>query len=107
MADNSKPKALTKSAIFQELATATNLTKKQVGEVFDALTALIKKQLSRKGAGVFTLPGLLKLRRAETKAKPARQGKDPRTGQPITIPAKKAGVTVRARALKSLKEMVK
>jgi DNA-binding protein HU-beta len=100
-------KALTKSAMFQELATATGLTKKQVTEVFDALTDLIKKQLGKKGPGILTLPGLLKLRRVATKAKPARQGKNPLTGEAITIKAKPAGVSVRARALKNLKEMVK
>ena len=100
------PKALTKSAIFQELATATGLSKKAIGEVFDALTALIKKQMGKKGPGLFTFPGLVKLTRKVTKPKPARPGKNPATGAAIIIPAKPAGVTVRARALKPLKEMV-
>ena len=46
---NTKAKSMTKSAIFQELATKTNLNKKQIGEVFDALIDLIKKQLAKKG----------------------------------------------------------
>jgi len=107
MADNGKPKAMTKAAIYQELATTTNLSKKQVSEVFDALTALIKKQLGKKGAGVFTVPGLLKLTRKATPPRPARMGKNPQTGEPVQIKAKPASVTVRARALKALKDMVK
>ena len=42
MADNKAPKAeggkaMTKSAIYQELADSSKLTKKQVAEFFDAL----------------------------------------------------------------------
>jgi nucleoid DNA-binding protein len=102
-----KPKALTKSAIYQEVAGSTGLAKKDVGSILDALTDLIKRQLGKKGPGIFTVPGLLKLRRVETKKKEARQGKNPLTGETIMIPAKPAGVTVRARVLKALKETVK
>lgn len=102
-----KPKAMTKSALFQEISTATQLSKKQVTAVFDSLTEVIKAQLGKKGPGLFTVPGLLKLRRVATKAKPARQGISPLTKQPIMIKAKPAGVSVRARALKGLKEMIK
>jgi nucleoid DNA-binding protein len=102
-----KVKSMTKSAIFQELAAATKLSKKQVSEVFDALVELIKKQLKKAGPGVVTLPGLLKLRRVETKAKPQRAGKNPLTGAAIVIPAKPASKTVRARVLKAVKDWVK
>jgi nucleoid DNA-binding protein len=61
MADN-KMKKMTKTGLYQELAGVTKLTKKQVGEVFDALTAVIRKELGKKGPGEFTLPGLLKLK---------------------------------------------
>src|SRR5262249_25199092 len=99
--------AMTKAAIYHELATTTGLSKRQVSDVFDALTGLIKKQLGKKGTGIFTMPGLLKLTRKATPAKPARMGKNPQTGAPVQIKAKPAGVTVRARALKALKDMVK
>jgi nucleoid DNA-binding protein len=38
---------------------------------------------------------------------PARQGRNPKTGEPMTIAAKPARTVVKAQALKSLKEMVK
>jgi nucleoid DNA-binding protein len=104
---NTKAKSMTKSAIFQELATKTNLSKKQIGEVFDALADLIQKQLAKKGPGVFTIPGMLKLTRKDVPPKPPRQGINPQTRETVMYPAKPASVTVRARALKALKDTVK
>jgi hypothetical protein len=75
--------------------------------VFDALTNVIKRELGKKGPGLFTVPGLLKLRlvrKAATKAKP---GKNPFTGQAIMIKAKPARNVVRARPLKALSDLVK
>jgi len=100
-------KAATKTVVYQALSEKTELTKKDIGKVFDELTAFIKAQLGKKGPGVFTVPGLLKIKRVEKKATPARQGKNPRTGEPMTIPAKPKRTVVKALALKGLKEMVK
>jgi len=84
-------KKLTKAGLFKELASATSLSHKQVAEVFDALTNLIRKELGTKGPGEFTLPGLLKL---ELERKPASKvGKRPRN-------------VVKPRPLKGLQEMV-
>ena len=102
-----KVKAATKTAVYQALSESTGLNKKQIGTVFDQLTAYIKSQLGKKGPGVFTVPGLLKIKRVEKKATPSRQGKNPRTGEPMTIPAKPKRTVVKALALKGLKEMVK
>jgi nucleoid DNA-binding protein len=106
MAEN-KSKAMTKSAVVQHLATETKLSKKQVLEVFDKLTALIKQQLGKKGPGVFTLPGLLKLRRKHKEATKARQGIHPITKQPTTFKAKPARNYVKASPLKSLNDLIK
>ena len=85
-----KAKAMTKSAIFQNLAEKSSLTRKQVAGVFDALTDLIAHQIGKKGPGVFTLPaGLVKIKRAEKKAQPARKGRNPQTGEEITISARR------------------
>ena len=102
-----KAKAMTKSAIFQNLAEKSSLTRKQVAGVFDALTELIAHQIGKKGPGVFTLPaGLVKIKRAEKKATPAREGRNPQTGATIMIAAKPKRTVVRALALKNLKQMV-
>jgi nucleoid DNA-binding protein len=100
-------KALTKSAIFQEVSTETQLSRKQVASVFEALVNLINREIGKKGPGVFTVPGLLKIKRVHKPATKARPGFNPATKEPIMIKAKPARTIVKAQPLKSLKEMVK
>jgi len=100
-------KALTKSAIFQELAAETQLTRKQIATVFEAVTSLINREIGKKGPGIFTMPGLLKIKRVHKPATKARPGFNPATKEPIMIKAKPARTIVKAQPLKSLKEMVK
>jgi nucleoid DNA-binding protein len=106
MAEN-KVKAATKTAMFQALATSTGLSKKDVATFFDELNNYIKRELGKKGPGVVTLPGLLKIKKVKKPATKARQGRNPKTGEPMTISAKPAKTVVRARPLKALQEMVK
>jgi nucleoid DNA-binding protein len=103
----SKAKPATKSALYTELATKTGLTRKQIASVFDELTKFIKSQIGKKGPGVFALHGLLKIKRVEKPATPARQGRNPKTGEPMMIAAKPKRTVAKALCLKSLKEMVK
>lgn len=103
----SKAKAATKSAIYQELSTKTELTKKQIGVFFEALGEMIKKEIGKKGPGIFTVPGLLRIKKVEKKATKERMGRNPRTGEPQVIPAKPKRTVVRVRPLKALNEMVK
>jgi nucleoid DNA-binding protein len=102
-----KARAATKSAIYQEMADGTGMSKKQVGTFFDALSNMIKSHLGKKGAGVMQIPGLLKLKVIRKEATKARPGKNPFTGEAIMIKAKPARNAVKALPLKSLKEMVK
>jgi nucleoid DNA-binding protein len=102
-----KAKAATKTAMVQDLAERTGLTKKQVATFFDELTNYLKQELGKKGPGLVNLAGLLKIKRVEKKATPERQGRNPQTGEPMTIAAKPKRIVVRALALKSLKDMVK
>src|SRR6266850_1722353 len=106
MADN-KAKAATKSEIFQKISQETSLSRKQVASVFDALGKLIKQELGKKGPGIFTVPGLLKLKRISKPATPARKGINPFTKEEMMFKAKPARNVVKALPLKSLKEMVK
>lgn len=100
-------KAATKSAIFSELAEKTELSRKQIASVFEAMTDLIQREIGKKGPGIFTVPGLLKIKRVHKPATKARPGFNPATKEPITIKAKPARTIVKAQPLKSLKEMVK
>ncbi|MFO0969505.1 MAG: HU family DNA-binding protein [Gemmataceae bacterium] len=99
-------KPATKSAMFQALADATELSRKQVATVFDKLSAYIEEQLGKKGPGIVTLPGLLKIKKVEKPATKERQGRNPLTGEPITIKAKPKRTVVKAICLKNLKGMV-
>jgi nucleoid DNA-binding protein len=102
-----KSKALTKNALLTELASSTELTKAQVAKVFDSLEKLVHRELSKKGIGVFTIPGLVKVRLAKKKATKEREGRNPQTGAKMIIKAKPATTVVRARVLKGLAEAVK
>ena len=99
-------KRLTKAQVVTELANATDLDKKSINRVFDALQDLIRKQLTGRGPGEFVVPGLVKLRVVKKPATKERQGINPFTKEPITIPAKPASKKVRATALKGLKDLV-
>jgi len=101
------PKAATKMVIYRTLAEELNLKTGQVGDFFTHLEAYIKRELGPTGPGVFTIPGLLKIRKTIKPATKERTGRDPRTGNEITIKAKPERTVVKAMALKNLKEMVK
>lgn len=105
-ASNTK-KPPTKSEIYTTIADDTGLTKKDVAAVFDSLSGLIKKNLGgRGGPGVFTVPGLLKMRVVKKAATKARKGINPFTGEEMMFKAKPASKTVKVAALKGLKDMV-
>jgi nucleoid DNA-binding protein len=102
-----KPKAPSKSEVLTAIAEATNLGKKEVSAVLDALTKEIEKAMKGKGPGVFQIPGLVKIVRKDVPAKPAQKGVLNRfTGEIRDVPAKPASKKVRVTALKNLKSMV-
>lgn len=105
----SAPKAsnspTTKSAAMGYIADQTGLTKKDVSSVFEALTGLIKRDL-KKGPGIFTVPGLMKIKVIRKPATKARKGINPFTGEETMFKAKPARNVVKVAALKALKDMV-
>jgi nucleoid DNA-binding protein len=100
-------KRLTKAQVYQLLAEKTELSKQQIGKVFDALRDLIHEELTRPVPGEVVIPnGLLKIKRKEKEATPEKQGINPKTKQPITIAAKPRRYVLGVRALKNLKAML-
>ena len=97
---------MTKTGILNEIAGNTGLNRKQVASVFDELEVLIERHIKKRGAGEFTLPGLLKIRSVKRPATKKRMGRNPATGEEIVIGPKPASIRVRVTALKRLKEMV-
>ena len=101
------PKAMTKSEVFRTISEDTGLTRKEVSAVFDSLSGLIKKNLSGRSApGIFTVPGLMKIKVVKKPAKKARKGINPFTGEEMMFKAKPASKGVKVLALKGLKDMV-
>jgi nucleoid DNA-binding protein len=99
-------KAMTKSELTRTLHEKTNIAKKEVVNLLEALDNLIKEQLGKKGPGIFTLHGLVKLRTVSKPATPERMGRNPATGEMIKIKAKPARKVVKASPLKALKDSV-
>ena len=101
------PKPPTKSEIYAKNVEDTGLTRKDVAAVFESLSGQIKKNLGgRGGPGVFTVPGLMKLRVVKKPARKARKGVNPFTGEEMMFKAKPASKAVKASPLKALKDMV-
>jgi nucleoid DNA-binding protein len=98
-------KVLTKNEILKSIATTTELSRKQVKGVFDALTVLIGKSVSKKGPGKFMVPGLLKIVVVQKPATEAHMGINPFTKQEQMFKAKPARRVVKVRASKALKDM--
>ena len=101
-----KKKPLTKSAILQEV-TATmgdEVSRKQVAQVLETLTAVGHKELKKNG--VFVLPGFAKFVVVKKPARPAREGINPFTKEKQKFAAKPASKGVRARPVKAIKDSV-
>ena len=65
--------------------------------MFESLNGIIKKSL--RGNGLFTLPGLLKLKVVKRPATKAREGINPFTGEKMTFKAKPASKKVQRAAV--------
>ncbi len=99
-------KPMTKSEILSSLSESTELSKKEVAGVFEDLAALIAKNLKKSGAGVFTIPGLSKIKVVRKPATKARMGINPFTKEETMFKAKPARNVVKIQPLKALKDMV-
>jgi nucleoid DNA-binding protein len=95
---------LTKTALVAHLADAAHVAAKDVRALLAALEQAIQASISRKGARVFVLPGLLKITVTSVAAKPARKGINPFTGEATTFKAKPATVKLKVRPMKKLKD---
>jgi DNA-binding protein HU-beta len=89
-------KAMTKSQISEHLAGKAGITKKAAGQFLDDLASLAYKEAKN----TFTLPGIGKLVLMNRKA---RMGRNPQTGEPLKIPAKRV---VKFRVAKACKDSV-
>jgi hypothetical protein len=100
-------KPLTKSGLVAHLAEAAAVEVKAVKAVLANFEATILASLSKKGARVFTWPGLLKATAVTVPARPARKGVNPFTKQEQVFAAKPASTRIRVRMLKKAQDAVK
>jgi DNA-binding protein HU-beta len=87
---------MTKSDIISEIANKSNLTKADAEKALNSFVEITKDTLKKEGR--LALPGFGSFVLSERKE---RQGRNPQTGEIMTI---KASKTVRFRAGKALKE---
>ncbi|MGB1543447.1 MAG: HU family DNA-binding protein [Spongiibacter marinus] len=95
---------MTKTQILNEIATNTELSRKQVASVLEELEVLIERSIKKRSLGEFTIPGLMKITTVKKPATKARKGINPFTGEETTFKAKPASVAVKVRPLKKLKD---
>ena len=96
---------MNKTQIVNQISDTTGLTKKDVNAVFDELADIMEGHLKKRGAGQFTLPGLMKIVTQKKPATKARKGINPFTGEETTFAAKPARTMVKVRPLKKLKDI--
>ena len=96
---------MTKAQLYTEISERTELSKKQVGEVFEALGDIVNAHIKKRAVGHFTLPGLLKVKTVRKPATRARKGINPFTGEETMFKAKPACTVVKVLPLKKMKDM--
>ncbi|HET7451501.1 MAG TPA: HU family DNA-binding protein [Thermoanaerobaculia bacterium] len=89
-------KAMTKSQIADHLAKKTGVTKRVATQFLEELAAIAHKEAKNS----FTIPGLGKMVLVNRKA---RMGRNPATGEPIKIAAKRV---VKFRVAKAAKDAI-
>lgn len=99
-------KPRTKGEFFSLVADQTELPRKQVAQVFDAMGKIIAADLSKSGPGILNVAGLMKVMVKRMPATKARKGINPFTKQEVMFKAKPARNVIKIRPLKALKSMV-
>ncbi|HPY08802.1 MAG: HU family DNA-binding protein [Patescibacteria group bacterium] len=89
---------MTKSQMITALAEASELNKKQVAGLLEAMADVVYKEVKKNGECI--VPGFGKLVKVRRKA---REGRNPATGETIKIPAK---TVVKFRLAKAVKDVV-
>ena len=96
--------ALGKSGLVSHISEQTGVASRDVRAVLASLEGAVHGSVSKKGAGTFTLPGLLKITAVNVPAKPKRKGINPFTKEEQWFAAKPATTKLKVRPLKKLKD---
>merc|ERR1712225_173653 len=98
------PKAMTASAAYRTVSETWGVKARDVKGALEAYVSLVATQVKKTGA--FKLGGALNLKLKKKPARPARKGATPFTKEPCVFKAKPASKTVKAFAMKKLKDMI-
>lgn len=93
-----------KTSLAAHLAATSGVDVKAVRSVMAALESTMLASVHKKGAGEFTLPGIVRVAVQQVPAKKARKGIDPFTKEERVFKAKPASVKLKARFFKKLKD---
>jgi DNA-binding protein HU-beta len=93
--------ALTQAQLISEVADRADLSKADAKRVLEALDEIVLEELGN--AQKVRIGGLVQLTVRVKPAQKSRKGRNPATGEEITIAAKPASVDVRARPLAKAK----
>ncbi len=91
-------KSMTKSQVIAALAEKLGKSKKEAAEIIESFVNLAYQETKK--SGEFTIPGLGKLQK---KNRAARMGRNPKTGESISIPAR---TVVKFRMSKAAKDAI-
>lgn len=98
-------KKMTKAQVLGELADKTALSRKQIGEVLEALRGLMKRELGKRGPQQFEIPGIVRLKVKNVEARKGVNVRNPATGV-TTVKDFPAQRKLRAAPVKALKDLV-
>lgn len=97
---------LSKSGLVQSLADrhAEKLSRKEVKGVLQSIIEVGHAELKK--AGIFVVPGLVRMTVVKKPATKERKGINPFTGEPTVFKAKPARKVVKARPVKAAKDAI-
>ena len=97
---------LSKSDLIQTLVEkhATNLTRKDVKSIIEAVASIGRAELKKNG--VFIVPGLVRMVVVKKPATKERKGINPFTKEPTVFKAKPARKVIKGRPVKAAKDAV-
>jgi nucleoid DNA-binding protein len=96
---------MTKTELERAIADAAGVEKRTAAAVLDALEEVVTVNV-RAGEAVTIRPGFIKVSRKDVKARAARKGTNPFTGEPTTFKARPASKTAKVTPLKKLKDAI-
>merc|ERR1712139_194829 len=95
-------KAMTKGALLKTIATEHDMKTKDCSNVINSLVAVATAEVKK--TGVFTLPGLCRIKTKQKKA--TKAGKRMMFGQEVKVKAKPARTVVKAFPVAALKQQI-